>query len=127
MAFGRVLKYSSASSKYGPKIDKSDVENVMTADETGSSDTRVVDTSRGEITVPAEPERIAVLTAGLAGYLFTLDAPIAITDTRVLGVTNLDGGFPPAWAEKAQALSDTLNKTYPNRTKVARIDAQTSR
>lgn len=80
-----------------------DTSSDATADETGSSDTRVVDTSRGEITVPAEPERIAVLTAGLAGYLFTLDAPIAITDTRVLGVTNLDGGFPPAWAEKAQA------------------------
>ena len=66
--------------------------------EEGASDTRTVETSRGEITVPAEPQRIAVLSAGLAGYLFTLDAPIAITDTRLLGVTNLDGGFPPQWA-----------------------------
>ncbi|WP_230558143.1 ABC transporter substrate-binding protein [Rhodococcus sp. I2R] len=71
--------------------------------EEGASDTRTVETSRGEITVPAEPQRIAVLSAGLAGYLFTLDAPIAITDTRLLGVTNLDGGFPPQWAEKAEA------------------------
>ena len=71
--------------------------------EANSSDTRTVETSRGEITVPAEPQRIAVLSAGLAGYLFTLDAPIAITDTRLLGVTNLDGGFPPQWAEKAEA------------------------
>ncbi|RRQ26707.1 iron siderophore-binding protein [Rhodococcus sp. Eu-32] len=68
-----------------------------------SSDTRVVSTDKGDVTVPADPQRIAVLSAGLAGYLFTLDAPIAITDTRLLGVTNLDGGFPPQWAEKAQA------------------------
>ncbi len=74
-------------------------------DSTGSSagDTRVVQTDKGEVTVPAEPQRIAVLSAGLAGYLFTLDAPVAITDTRVLGVTNLDGGFPPQWAEQAEA------------------------
>ncbi len=80
-----------------------DTSNDAATGEAGSSDTRMVETSRGEIAVPAEPQRIAVLTAGLAGYLFTLDAPIAITDTRVLGVTNLDGGFPPQWAEKAQA------------------------
>ena len=76
--------------------------------EEGASDTRTVETSRGEITVPAEPQRIAVLSAGLAGYLFTLDAPIAITDTRLLGVTNLDGGFPPQWAEKAEAQGKTV-------------------
>lgn len=69
---------------------------------TSSSDTRVIQTEQGAVTVPAEPQRIAVLSAGLAGFLFTLDAPIAITDTRLLGVTNLDGGFPPAWAEKAE-------------------------
>lgn len=71
--------------------------------ETAASETRVVDTEQGEVTVPAEPQRIAVLSAGLAGYLFTLDAPVAIADTRLLGVTNLDGGFPPQWAEKAKA------------------------
>lgn len=72
--------------------------------ETGatSSETRVISTDKGDVTVPADPQRIAVLSAGLAGYLFTLDAPIAITDTRLLGVTNLDGGFPPQWAEKAE-------------------------
>lgn len=68
-----------------------------------STGTRVVQTEKGDVTVPADPQRIAVLTAGLAGFLFTLDAPIAITDTRLLGVTNLDGGFPPQWAEKAEA------------------------
>ncbi len=70
---------------------------------TATGDTRVITTDRGEVTVPADPQRIAVLSAGFAGYLFTLDAPVAITDTRLLGVTNLDGGFPPQWAEKATA------------------------
>ncbi|WP_242640299.1 ABC transporter substrate-binding protein [Rhodococcoides fascians] len=71
--------------------------------ETTAADTRVITTDQGEVTVPADPQRIAVLSAGLAGYLFTLDAPIAIADTRLLGVTNLDGGFPPQWADKAKA------------------------
>lgn len=70
---------------------------------TSPSDTRVISTDQGEVTVPADPQRIAVLSAGLAGYLFTLDAPVAIADTRLLGVTNLDGGFPPQWSDKAQA------------------------
>lgn len=73
------------------------------ADYSATSDTRVISTDRGDIAVPVDPQRIAVLSAGLAGYLFTLDAPIAITDTRLLGVTNLDGGFPPQWADKAEA------------------------
>ena len=68
-----------------------------------STGTRVVQTEKGDVTVPADPQRIAVLSASLARFLFTLDAPIAITDTRLLGVTNLDGGFPPQWAEKAEA------------------------
>ncbi|QCB50111.1 iron siderophore-binding protein [Rhodococcus sp. PAMC28707] len=71
------------------------------SEDASGTETRVVSTDKGDITVPAEPQKIAVLSAGLAGYLFTLDAPIAITDTRLLGVTNLDGGFPPQWAEKA--------------------------
>lgn len=76
-------------------------EAAAPADTAG--DTRVITTDRGEVTVPADPQRIAVLSAGFAGYLFTLDAPVAITDTRLLGVTNLDGGLPPQWAEKAAA------------------------
>ncbi|MEO7079635.1 MAG: ABC transporter substrate-binding protein, partial [Rhodococcus sp. (in: high G+C Gram-positive bacteria)] len=72
------------------------------SEDASGTETRVVSTDKGDITVPAEPQKIAVLSAGLAGYLFTLDAPIAITDTRLLGVTNLDGGFPPQWAEKAE-------------------------
>jgi len=65
--------------------------------------TRVIETEKGSVTVPASAERIVVLSGGLAGYLYALDAPVVATDTRVLGVTNLDGGFPPAWADAAKA------------------------
>ncbi len=84
---------------------------VLTAcsSDDGGSDggTRVVKTEKGDVTVPAEPKRIVSLAASLSGYLFTLDAPVAATDTRVLGVTNLDGGFPPAWSVKAKAQGTT--------------------
>ncbi|WP_205707947.1 ABC transporter substrate-binding protein [Kineococcus vitellinus] len=52
--------------------------------------------------MPGDPQRIVVLSGGLAGYLFALDAPVVATDTRVLGVTDLDGGFPPSWAAEAK-------------------------
>jgi iron complex transport system substrate-binding protein len=69
--------------------------------------TRTVTTDRGPVQVPADPQRIVVLSGGLAGYLYALDAPVVATDTRVLGVTDLDGGFPPAWADEAKAQGTT--------------------
>ncbi|MEV6276094.1 ABC transporter substrate-binding protein [Nocardia sp. NPDC051832] len=69
--------------------------------------TRVIQTEKGPVTVPAQAKRIVVLSGGLAGYLYALDAPVAATDTRVLGVTNFDGGFPPSWAAKAKAQGTT--------------------
>ena len=69
--------------------------------------TRTISTAQGEITVPGDPQRIVVLSGGLAGYLFALDAPVVATDTRVLGVTDLDGGFPPSWSAEAQQQGTT--------------------
>ncbi|MDI9915298.1 ABC transporter substrate-binding protein [Rhodococcus sp. IEGM 1379] len=69
--------------------------------------TRVVQTDKGAVTVPASAERIVVLSGGLAGYLYALDAPVVATDTRVLGVTNLEGGFPPAWSDAAKKQGTT--------------------
>ena len=69
--------------------------------------TRTVSTEQGEITVPGDPQRIVVLSGGLAGYLFALDAPVVATDTRVLGVTDLEGGFPPSWAAQAREQGTT--------------------
>lgn len=68
---------------------------------------RTVSTEQGDVTVPGEPQRIVVLSGGLAGYLFALGAPVVAADTRVLGVTDLDGGFPPSWSQAAQEQSTT--------------------
>lgn len=64
---------------------------------------RTIQTARGAVEVPGEAARIVNLSGGFGGYLYALDAPVVATDTRVLGVTDLDGGFPPAWSEKARA------------------------
>lgn len=64
---------------------------------------RTIQTEQGPVEVPATPQRIVNLSGGLGGYLYAVDAPVVATDTRVLGVTDLDGGFPPAWADKARA------------------------
>ena len=65
--------------------------------------TRTITTDKGPLEVPADPQRVVVLNGGLAGYMYALDEPPVATDTRVLGITNFDGGFPPAWAEEARA------------------------
>ncbi|WP_238815497.1 Fe2+-enterobactin ABC transporter substrate-binding protein [Nocardia brasiliensis] len=75
-----------------------------TADTVADSEqTRTITTDRGAVAVPHEAKRIVVLSGSLADYLYALDAPVVATDTRVIGITNLDGGFPPHWADKAKA------------------------
>ncbi|WP_028936983.1 ABC transporter substrate-binding protein [Pseudonocardia spinosispora] len=69
----------------------------------GASATREIVTAHGTVRVPAQPKRIVVLSGGLAGNLYELGAPIAATDTRVLGVTTDGFGFPPAWSDQARA------------------------
>lgn len=41
--------------------------------------TRVVKTDQGEVTVPADPQRVVVLNHALTGYLFNLDVPVVAT------------------------------------------------
>ncbi|TCK25546.1 ABC transporter substrate-binding protein [Pseudonocardia endophytica] len=69
--------------------------------------TRTVQTERGPVEVPSDPQRVVVLSGGLAGYFYTLDVPVVASDTRVLGVTNFDGGFPPSWADAAREVGTT--------------------
>ncbi|MFC9894276.1 ABC transporter substrate-binding protein [Nocardia sp. NPDC127579] len=82
----------------------------------GSSDTetaatggtREVQTARGPVTVPADPQRIAVVNGSLAGYLFDLGANVKSVDPRILGVTLAPGEFPAAWAEDAKRQGVTI-------------------
>jgi iron complex transport system substrate-binding protein len=70
--------------------------------------TRTVDVGSGPVEVPSHPQRIAVLSGGLAGSFFALDAPVAGTDTSVLGVTPDASGFPSTWAEQAKARGTSI-------------------
>lgn len=72
------------------------------SDETSKSGTREVQTARGAVTVPADPQRIVVVNGSLAGYLYDLGAKVEAADPRVLGVALKPGEFPAAWAEDAK-------------------------
>ncbi|MEV0080745.1 ABC transporter substrate-binding protein [Nocardia neocaledoniensis] len=75
---------------------------TSTSDEAADTGTRQVETAKGPITVPADPQRIVVLNGALAGFLFDLDAKVKAADPRILGVTLGPGEFPPAWAADAK-------------------------
>ncbi|MFI9400655.1 Fe2+-enterobactin ABC transporter substrate-binding protein [Nocardia sp. NPDC052316] len=74
-----------------------------TDDAAAAEQTRTITTDRGPVTVPGQAKRIVVLSGSMADYLYAIDAPVVATDTRIIGVTNLDGGFPPQWADKARS------------------------
>lgn len=78
------------------------------SDETSKSGTREVQTARGAIAVPADPQRIVVVNGSLAGYLFDLGAKVKGADPRVLGVTLKPGEFPAAWSEDAKKQNTAL-------------------
>ena len=50
--------------------------------ETAATEDRVVQTEQGEVTVPADPQRVVVLNYALAGYLYDLDVPIVATTSE---------------------------------------------
>lgn len=74
---------------------------VPDADSTpeSTSDTRVVTTDQGDITVPADAERIVVLNANLAGYLYALDVPVLAMIPETPGPGG--GDYPEAYAKYA--------------------------
>ncbi|MEV0245610.1 ABC transporter substrate-binding protein [Nocardia sp. NPDC050712] len=87
--------------------------NSSTDAEAGSG-SRDVQTDRGIVAVPADPQRIVVVNGGLAGYLFDLGANVKAADPRVLGVTLAPGEFPVAWAEDAKKQGTTVLTSNDN-------------
>ncbi|MGO3325387.1 ABC transporter substrate-binding protein [Gordonia sp. (in: high G+C Gram-positive bacteria)] len=67
------------------------------ADSGGSE--RVVPTINGDVTIPAEPERVVVLNYALAGYLYDLDVPVVAVTTES---TDEKGAFAKQWADHAE-------------------------
>ncbi|WP_420111903.1 ABC transporter substrate-binding protein [Pseudactinotalea sp.] len=64
----------------------------------GAAD-RAVDTIQGEVTIPADPQRIVVLNSALTGFFYALDVPVV--GSVPLNTESTD--FPPFWADEAAA------------------------
>lgn len=70
------------------------------ADSSSAGATRVVATENGDVTIPAEPERIVVLNSNLAGFFYALDVPVHATIPETPGPAGAD--YPEAWADEAE-------------------------
>ncbi|MGW0180594.1 ferric enterobactin (enterochelin)-binding protein, partial [Nocardia sp. NPDC003345] len=68
--------------------------------EAGAGTTRTVHTAQGDITVPADPQRVVVLNYALAGYLYDLDVPVVATTSEDSGKP---GEFSEFWKDDAAA------------------------
>lgn len=64
-----------------------------------ASETRVVSTDNGDVTIPADPQRIVVLNSALAGYFYALDVPVRGT----IPLNTEADEFPEFWADEAEA------------------------
>ncbi|MET3859345.1 iron complex transport system substrate-binding protein [Dietzia sp. 2505] len=67
------------------------------AEGTSPGATRTVPTPKGDVTVPADPQRVVVLNYALAGYLYELDVPIAATIPEDADQTNAE--FSELWGQ----------------------------
>lgn len=65
----------------------------------GEAETRVVTTDQGDVTIPADPQKVVVLNYALAGYLYDLDVPVAALTSEDFGY---DAAFSDFWAEDAE-------------------------
>jgi iron complex transport system substrate-binding protein len=74
--------------------------DTSAAAEIAGASTRIVPTDQGDVTVPADPQRIVVLSSNLAGFLFALDVPVHATIPEVPGPGG--GDYPENWAADAE-------------------------
>lgn len=69
--------------------------------DTSAAGTRTVSTAEGEVTVPADPQRVVLLNYALAGYLYDLDVPVVAMTPEV--ADQAEGEFSEFWADDARA------------------------
>jgi iron complex transport system substrate-binding protein len=79
----------------------SDPAGTSATDDTAAAEPHVVTTDYGDVTVPADPQRVVVLNYALAGYLYDLDVPVAATIPEDADAT--EGEYSQFWAEEAAA------------------------
>lgn len=58
---------------------------------------RVVATEKGDVTIPADPQRVIVLNSALAGYFYALDVPVH----GAIALNTDAKEFPDLWADDA--------------------------
>lgn len=63
----------------------------------GAGDTRVVNTPKGEVEIPADPQRVVVLNYALAGYLYEMDVPVTATIPE--DASQARGEFSEMWGD----------------------------
>lgn len=68
------------------------------------AETRVVTTDSGEVTVPADPQRILVLNSSLTGYFFALGRDVHAS----IALTPTSEEFPEDWADEAEEAGTTM-------------------
>ncbi|MBD5787429.1 ABC transporter substrate-binding protein [Cellulosimicrobium terreum] len=94
-----VLALAACSS--GEATDPAGTTDDAAASQGSGGTERAVSTDRGEVTVPAEPQRVVVLNHALAGYLYALDVPVLATIPEAADAANAE--FSPFWADDAEA------------------------
>lgn len=67
---------------------------------TGAEGTRAVETPRGEVEVPTDPQKVVVLNYALAGYLYDLDVPVAATIPE--DAEQVEGEYSEFWGDAPQ-------------------------
>lgn len=63
----------------------------------GSDSTRTVSTPKGEVEIPADPQRVVVLNYALAGYLYEMDIPVTATIPE--DASQPSGEFSEMWGD----------------------------
>jgi iron complex transport system substrate-binding protein len=97
LAAAAVLALSACSADTGTTAGGAETE----ASATQTATEHVVTTDQGDVTVPADPQRVVVLNHALAGYLYALDVPVLATVPEV--TDDPDPAFSEFWAEDAEA------------------------
>lgn len=85
LLLGGALLVTAACSTPEPSTTETSADGPTTEAVAGGAQERVVATEQGDVTIPGDPQTIVVLNSNLAGYLFSLDIPVAATLPEEVG------------------------------------------
>lgn len=100
-----ILSFSLTLAGCGSKTASTPAETPDATSKVQVSE-HTVTTDLGDVTIPANPQRIVVLNYALTGYLFNLGLPVI--GTTPLNAGSTENSFSDNWAEQAEAANTTL-------------------